>query len=456
MIVFNGVSSDTFSAKVFRIQTDNAPIEEMETFQIPGRNGDLLVSNHRFPNVEHRYKAVFYGDDAMQNYVDFKNYLLAQNGYQRLEDDDHPDEYYMARVSKEIEPTMVKERDKVKCEIVFERKPQRYIKTGETHYTWVSGDNSISGESLYVFADYLDQTERTIIPTREYITDANSTTGQKQFEPLSRIVAKLDGEVKFDYSPQNIFSASIDLIEGKMYVTSVYRSVRERIYFEDGGRDSAGKRIFKSTTAVLTPLVGLDAVGDIVSCSAWAVGEDATQGIEWVESDTSGYIYVHSGAVLEPPAFGYMVYNWTKGRIDFAFEESITYNVTNTWDEEVPIGFHTISVETTPKSSAEIQLKYSQLGAGINNPSPFPSKPLIRIYGNGTFAINDISVTVANTTTYTDVDCELMDCYTGGTNRNNDVVFSTYDFPELQTGNNDVTFENGITMVEIVPRWWRL
>lgn len=91
----------------------------------------------------------------------------------------------------------------------------------------------------------------------------------------------------------------------------------------------------------------------------------------------------------------------------------------------------------------------------FENPTLFPSKPLIRVYGNGTVRIGDTIITVQNNTDYIDIDCESMNCYdtTGG--RNADVSFSGNDFPELASGNNGILL-TGPSKVEITPRWWEL
>lgn len=92
----------------------------------------------------------------------------------------------------------------------------------------------------------------------------------------------------------------------------------------------------------------------------------------------------------------------------------------------------------------------------ISNPTLFSSKPLLRIYGNGTVTVNGTGITLTGNTGYTDVDCEAMECYYGTTNRNGNVSFSTNDFPVLSPGNNTLTFGSGITQLRITPRWWEL
>lgn len=95
-------------------------------------------------------------------------------------------------------------------------------------------------------------------------------------------------------------------------------------------------------------------------------------------------------------------------------------------------------------------------GGSIINPTLFNAKPLIKVTGYGQLTINSDTITIANTYTYVYIDSEIMDCYYGTTNANGAVTFTSNDFPELIPGENDITFDNTITGLEITPRWWRV
>lgn len=92
----------------------------------------------------------------------------------------------------------------------------------------------------------------------------------------------------------------------------------------------------------------------------------------------------------------------------------------------------------------------------IKNPTECDSKPLIRVYGNGVLGIGSQSITIAGTSGYTDIDCEMMDCFNGTENRNSKVTLTDYNFPVLKPGINNFSLGSGITKVEVTPRWWRL
>lgn len=91
----------------------------------------------------------------------------------------------------------------------------------------------------------------------------------------------------------------------------------------------------------------------------------------------------------------------------------------------------------------------------LRNPTMFNSNPIIRAYGKGNFTIGSVKVTINNADQYTDVDCDLMECYKGATNCNNNVVLNNGIFPYLSPGENRISM-SGITKLEITPRWWTL
>lgn len=95
--------------------------------------------------------------------------------------------------------------------------------------------------------------------------------------------------------------------------------------------------------------------------------------------------------------------------------------------------------------------KYTQNG-NLNNMTRFNALPLIRVYGVGSFTINDVTVTIMAADGYTDIDCELMDAYKGIYPKNDSIQLSGNDFPVLKSGINTITL-NGVT-IDITPRWW--
>lgn len=92
-------------------------------------------------------------------------------------------------------------------------------------------------------------------------------------------------------------------------------------------------------------------------------------------------------------------------------------------------------------------------GQKIVNPTMFDALPLLRVYGVGTLGLGENLIVITNADSYTDIDCDMMDCFKESVNKNQYVQFSGNDFPTLKPGDNLVTF-SGITQVDIKPRWW--
>lgn len=117
----------------------------------------------------------------------------------------------------------------------------------------------------------------------------------------------------------------------------------------------------------------------------------------------------------------------------------------------------TISFDCDPRrfyKSGENIITLEKSGT-IFNPTYFSSKPLIRVYGTGTITINGVAIKVNKADSYTDIDCEHMDCYKSGVNCNGNVTLTDGKFPELPQGTSDIVL-SGITRAEITPRWFTI
>lgn len=90
----------------------------------------------------------------------------------------------------------------------------------------------------------------------------------------------------------------------------------------------------------------------------------------------------------------------------------------------------------------------------ITNPTRFPVRPLLRVYGAGVLGVGDVNITITAADVYTDIDCETGRAYNGATPRDRYVTLSSIDYPYLQPGANGIALGTGITRVEITPRWY--
>lgn len=104
--------------------------------------------------------------------------------------------------------------------------------------------------------------------------------------------------------------------------------------------------------------------------------------------------------------------------------------------------------------SGEQDTVFTENGS-ILNPTVFPSKPLIRVYGKGTVTVGT-NVFVINTagTEFIEIDTDSKQAYEGTANRNSNIKVNQWG--SLSSGNNTITLGTGITKVTVKPRWYEL
>ena len=140
--IFDGVDSRTFFVDVFEKNTHGSPARLYDVQEIPGRNGALLIDNKKYNNTTHEYGCIFY-TSMLGNLQNFRNFLVNTAGYKRLEDSIHADEFYLAAYRASVVPKIDDRRTMAKMTLTFDRKPQRFLKSGETAVT-LTGNGSIT------------------------------------------------------------------------------------------------------------------------------------------------------------------------------------------------------------------------------------------------------------------------------------------------------------------------
>ena len=133
-LTLDGVDSRTFGLYINGVDTFGAPAREVSTIQIPGRNGDLIVKADRLQNYDLTYSAFIYRN-FNANIAALRAFLLSKSSYFRLEDTYHPDEYRMAFYRGPFTPSVTQRLNAAKFDLVFNVKPQRFLKSGETEIT---------------------------------------------------------------------------------------------------------------------------------------------------------------------------------------------------------------------------------------------------------------------------------------------------------------------------------
>ena len=150
-IYFAGKMLSDFDTFITNAGVYDTPARNYDSVEVAGRNGNLLFENNRFDNIEHKYPTIIMSDFD-KNFAGLRSFLLSQKGYQRLSDTFNPDEFYLATFKGfdgiKQEKLNTNKNTKGICTLIFERKPQRYLKSGETKYTF-TGASSLLNPTMF-------------------------------------------------------------------------------------------------------------------------------------------------------------------------------------------------------------------------------------------------------------------------------------------------------------------
>ena len=138
-LTIDGVDSRDFNLYISGQGTFKAPARIYDVVSIPGRNGDLIISDNKYENIEVTYPAFIFSDFD-NKIADLRSFLLSRNGYFRLEDTYHPGEYRQAYYQGPFEPDVESNNKVGSFDLVFNCKPQRWLLSGDTKLTANTGE----------------------------------------------------------------------------------------------------------------------------------------------------------------------------------------------------------------------------------------------------------------------------------------------------------------------------
>lgn len=133
---FDNVSSASYGVYISGTETFAVPGRARQMVSVPGRNGDLILDDGRFDNVEIRYTC-FIKEDFRDRFSDFINFLAQYTAYAKLYDTYHPEETRIGVPMLAFLPQTGPANTSGRFTISFNCKPQRYLVDGmiETIYS---------------------------------------------------------------------------------------------------------------------------------------------------------------------------------------------------------------------------------------------------------------------------------------------------------------------------------
>lgn len=151
IIVYNGISCKDYGIQVESPPGYDYPEKDIETIQVPGRNGGIIIDRGAYKNVNRPYKISFGEIDG--NFTELASgvskWLHSAPNYSRLEDTYEPDYYRMATYSEggSIENIL---QQAGRTTISFNCKPERFLKSGEHVITIGSSPQTIDNPTKYI------------------------------------------------------------------------------------------------------------------------------------------------------------------------------------------------------------------------------------------------------------------------------------------------------------------
>lgn len=405
-LTFDNKTSREFGVYITGEAVYNAPERAVEMISIPGRNGAFALDQGRFENIEVSYPAGIFAEtetDFAQAVSDFRNYLCSKKGYCRLTDEYNPSEYRMAvyKSGLEVDPAQLRAGE---FTITFECKPQRWLTSGETATAVVSG---------------------------------GTVTNPTRFEASPLL--EVDG-----YGVINIGQTSIEIIDqviGEVVLTP--------------GMSRSG--IWGVTTLPTLDVSALNP-GDTI---------------------TLANISLNYTAALKDTSF-----TFTKWQYDSSTNMS-SYNLSITTATSVALSYVPSAISfvygtsaTSSTATINVNMKYEKTGQSSSGTinftfyATYDGDATITLHSTGGLASSDVNAdkpltvpavtglsTKSTLTNPVYIDLEVGEAYgyvgTSLVSVNNAVSMPA-TLPTIKAGTTTITYDNTITGLDVIPRWWKV
>lgn len=149
IIYWDNRSSDDLNVVVENAPNFPIPERKIEVISVPGRNGDIIITQDAFENVTQEYDLAILGpgDQLPRAVRAVMEWLMKPIGYARLEDSFNPDVFRLAYYMKsnDIENRF---HHLGRAKVQFECKPQRFLRSGERQIVAVNG-MKLTNPSVY-------------------------------------------------------------------------------------------------------------------------------------------------------------------------------------------------------------------------------------------------------------------------------------------------------------------
>lgn len=393
-LIFGNVDNRDYGIEIFFKDVDHIPKRVYERIEVPGRNGAVLIDEGRYEDVPVTYDCIALNDADRSEFV---NALASQTGYQRMQDSFNNGEFYSAVFEGDVDPNVTSDREKSTFSIYFTRSAQRFL---------VSGEESIDVDSGDVI------------------------TNPTLFE--SNPMLEVDGYGEISINGEKITVENAQFGEIKISDSATTASVLLTVDNLNAG-DSITKKV--NTEPYIDTIISFPS-GNVNSCSA-TMRSAGTGGTVTVSRITTNSYRIR----MTPTVAGFV--NGT--------------SATATAEALVSIQPSSTSYSMVLYVSASYDASANSITLSASFDSAWPSGFSYSFEYKHPVYYGNSSKRILPPTMYIDLDIgEAYGVVDDEALSFNNVVQMPSELPKLKIGDNEITFDNTVTDLKVVPRWWKV
>lgn len=404
--IFDGENSRDYGVYITDVEVFGAPKRKVQMISIPGRNGDYALDEGSFENITVKYECAL-GAGSESDFNDgisgFRNWLASKVGYKTLSDEINTGEFRKAVFLDGMEvPTLNKKSGTF--DVVFDCKPQRFLDSGETPVTLTSGD-TITNPTLF------------------------------ESSPLLQV---------WGYGGVNINGEDINLANVYVGKTLIGNGSNSPSYNPGYSVANAGDTVTVETAKYTINVAfssGLTPSGDpypsTLDTITWSHG-------------TGTALWNVLGRYIEINATPDTCLYQTAGTI-YSVTIRGTFKARDT-NSVLKTGVYDFTVTGAVDAAGTFTCSHTM--TKVSGDTVFANSSRTTKWG---YVYVDSTKSALGTPTYIDLDIGESYYYSGS-----DIISANAsltlpaELPTLKVGSNTITFDNTVTQLKIVPRWWKV
>lgn len=382
---------------------DATPSRVGEFIEIPGRNGSFYLDKGRYEDVTHTYDIVALTMEAGRDLI---NAISSQVGYHRLEDSFNPDEFYSAVFTSEVDPNVPTDREQMTFKLMFTRKPQRFLTSGETARVIHNIHETLPNPTLFESSPLLTVNGYGSLSVNGYdITLNDEVVGH-----LELLSANNNASGKQYFSTKLLATGDTITLNGGFSVTLRISVSSDRVI------DSfAASRT--ETHIPITPTITSTKVNDYTYDVKVDYAGDLTftkgNGTDRVDKVRCTLQVTHAGTTYSAYCDVNIIWEANGSTNGYIWPRSSRTDSAGAYCERINTTYGELTAESTQS-----------------------------VLGNPTY-----------------IDCDLGEAYKivdGEMASLNQYIELGSELPKLVIGDSTFTFDNTITQLKVTPRWWKI